>query len=95
MFANRRKHHTMTFKVDDYEREIIKDISTMINDKKGEAIRRALWIYYVLYNPRLLLKQALKEEFDLEKPLHENLKPIPILAHTLKLDIELWEATQK
>lgn len=94
MFADRRKRHTMTFKVDDYEREIIKDISTTIGDKKGEAIRRALWIYYVLYNPRLLLKQALKEDFDLEKPLHENLKPIPILSHILKLDIKLWEATK-
>lgn len=95
MFADRRKQHTKTFKVDDYEKEIIEQIAKEINDKKGEAIRRSLWVYYVLYNPRLLLKHALKEDFDLEKPLYENLKPIPILAHTLKLDIELWEATQK
>jgi len=95
MWADRRKRHTVTFKVDDYEMQIIEGIAKDIGDTKGEAIRRALWVYRILYSPRLILKDALKENFDLDKPLCENLKPIPVLTSILKLDLELWRETTK
>jgi len=95
LWADRRKRHTVTFKVDDYERQIIKDIAEAFGVSMGEAVRRALWVFRVLYDQNLLVKDALKpsvfeEENIGDKPLFEILKPVPELSAALGLELKLW-----
>lgn len=93
MWVDRRKKYTVTFKVDEYEYEIINDIARAFNESKGEAIRRALWVSRVLYDPNLLVKDALYM-YDPNKPLCDVLKPIPELIHILGIEINLWRRQQ-
>jgi hypothetical protein len=57
---------------------------------QGEAIRRALWVFRVLYADNLSVKDALAQPFDPYGPLHAALKPIPELSHHIGLEFELW-----
>jgi hypothetical protein len=90
MWADRRKRHTVVFKVDDYELQIIEDIMKANEVSKGEAIRRALWVFRILYADDLTVRDALAEPFDPDGPLHAALKPIPELSHHLGLEFKLW-----
>ena len=93
MWIDRRKRHSITFKVDSYELQIIKDIAEALGESRGEAVRRALWVFRILYDKDLLLKDAVKE-VDPNKALCDILKPIPELSAQLGLDIKIWRASQ-
>jgi len=94
VWSERKKRHTVTLKVDDYEYEIIKDIAESFESTKGEAVRRALWVFRVLYDRNLRVKDALKPsafEGDIgDKALFEILKPIPELSAVLGLELKRW-----
>jgi len=90
MWLDRRKRHTLTFKVDDIELEIINDISKALNVSMGEAIRRCLWVFRILYDQNLKVKDALRKNFDPNEPLYSALKPIPELAYLLGIEIKFW-----
>lgn len=94
MWLDRRKRHSLTFKVDDIELQIVKDMSEALDVPKGEAIRRALWVYRILYSQDLTVKDALYETFDPDAPLSKALKPIPELSHLLGLEFKLWRKQQ-
>lgn len=89
LWWNRRKKHTITFKVDEYEMMIVDELSKEFKEDRSEVVRRALWTIRILYDPALCLKDALIEQ-DLDKPLCDVLKPLPELAHQLGLEIKLW-----
>lgn len=91
MWIDRRKKHTVTFKVDDYEMQIIRDIMESNDIQMGEAIRRALWVYRVLYANNLKFKDAIREDANLDEPLATALKSIPELSHIIGLELELWK----
>jgi len=95
VWLDRRKRHTITFKVDPYELQIIKDIAEANKVSIGEAIRRALWVFRILYSDDLLLKDALVSNLDLNKPLYCALKPIPELSHIIGLEFKLWKKQAK
>lgn len=90
MWVDRRKRYPITFKVDDYELQIIQDIMKANDVSKGEAIRRALWVFRILYSDDLTVRDALYDTFDPDEPLHKALKPIPELSHHLGLEFKLW-----
>jgi len=94
MWLDRRKRHRVTFKVDDIELQIIKDMAEALGVPKGEAIRRALWVYRILYSENLTVRDALYDTFDPDAPLSKALKPIPVLAHLLNLELRLWRKQQ-
>jgi hypothetical protein len=91
MWVDRRKKRTVAFKVDDYEMQIIQDIMKANNVSMGEAIRRALWVFRVLYADDLTVRDALYDSFDPDDSLHKALKPIPELSHFLGLEFKLWK----
>jgi hypothetical protein len=80
--------------VDDVELQIIKDIAEALEVPMGEAIRRALWTFAILYDPELKAKDALREGYDPEAPLAEALKPIPELAYILGIELRIWRRQQ-
>jgi hypothetical protein len=90
MWVDRRKKYSITFKVDDYEKQIIEDIMKANNVSMGEAIRRALWVFRVLYSEDLKVKDALYDNVSIDAPLYEALKPLPELCHILGLEFKLW-----
>lgn len=94
MWLDRRKRHSVTFKVDDVEYQIIKDIAEAFGVPMGEAVRRALWVFRVLYAEDLTVRDALYDTFDPDAPLSKALKPIPELSHLLNLEIRTWRRQQ-
>jgi hypothetical protein len=94
MWLDRRKRNTVTFKVDDVELEIIKDIAEAFDVPLGEAVRRAIWVFRVLYDKDLTLDQALipsaNNEYLGDKALCDVLKPIPELSALLGLELKVW-----
>lgn len=90
MWIDRRKRHHITLRLDDYEMTIVEDIAKSLNIDNSEAIRRALWVYRILYDNDLKLKDALIPNFDPNKPLWANLKPIPELAHIVGLEVKIY-----
>jgi hypothetical protein len=73
---------------------MIKDIAEALEVSMGEAIRRALWAFCILYDPNLKARDALKENFDVDAPLAEVLKPIPELAYILGVELKIWRKQQ-
>lgn len=90
MWLDRRKKHTVVFRVDDIELEIIRDISKALNVTMGEAVRRCLWVFRILYDQDLKVKDALRKNFSPDEPLYSALKPLPELAHLLGIEIRFW-----
>jgi hypothetical protein len=93
-WIDRRKRHRITFCVDDVELEIIKEMAEAFEVPVGEAIRRAIWAFYILYDPELKVKDALREGYDPEGPLADALKPIPELAYILGIELKIWRRQQ-
>jgi hypothetical protein len=93
MWWDRRKRHTVSFKVDEYELGIIKDTAEEFGESKGEAVRRALWATRILFDPKLLLRDAVRE-LDWDKPLADILKPIPELSAQIGLELAMWRKAQ-
>ena len=93
-WIDRRKKHHLSIKLDDVEMFIVEDIANAINDSVSEAIRRSVWVYRILYDHDLKLKDALMC-LDPDKPLYECLAPIPVLAHKLGIDVEAWHKMNK
>jgi hypothetical protein len=91
MWLDRRKRRSITFKVDDIEFQMVKDIAEALEVPIGEAVRRAIWAFVILYSDELKLKDALHETFDPEAPLAHALKPIPELAHILGIELKIWK----
>jgi len=94
MWLDRRKRHSITFKVDDVERLMVKDIADALEVPMGEAVRRALWAFVILYDDNLSARDALRESFDPDAPLAHAVRPIPELAHVLGIEIKLWRRQQ-
>ena len=94
MWLDRRKRHSVSFKVDDIELQIIEDIAKELGVPRGEAIRRALWVYRILYSEDLTVRDALYDTFDPDGPLSKALKPIPELAYLLGIELKLWRKQQ-
>lgn len=94
MFLDRRKKHSVTFKVDDVELQMIRDIAEALEVPLGEAVRRAIWAFCILYDDKLSVRDALHETFDPDAPLAHALKPIPELAHILEVELKLWRKQQ-
>ena len=90
MWVDRRKKNTISLRLDDAELFIVDEIAEALNVDRSEAIRRCIWAYRVLFDPDLKLKNALIDDPDPEKPLYENLKPIPILAHIIGIELKIW-----
>jgi hypothetical protein len=91
MWLDRRKRRSITFKVDDIEFQMIKDIAEALEVPLGEAVRRALWAFCILYDENLKVRDALKESFDVDAPLAHALKPVPELAHILGIELKIWK----
>jgi len=89
LWFDRRKKHHITIRLDDYELSIVDDISTQLNIDRSEAIRRALYVYRILYDENLKVKDALIPFPDPDMPLYKALKPIPILAHIIGLELKM------
>lgn len=68
---------------------IVDDIARQLGVDRSEAIRRALYVYRVLYDENLTLKNALVPFPDPEMPLYKALKPIPVLAHIIGLELKM------
>jgi hypothetical protein len=90
MWVDRRKKHLVTFKVDEIELQIIKDMAEAMEIDESEAIRRALWVFRVLYDNTLRAVDALNLPIPENQPLYEALKPIPELANHLGIEIKAW-----
>lgn len=90
MWLDRRKRHTVVFRADDIEYEIINEISKALNVSLGEAVRRCIWVFRILYDQNLKVKDALRKNFDPNEPLYSALKPIPELAYLLGIEIKFW-----
>lgn len=91
---DRRKKHSITFKVDEVELQMVKDIAAALEVPLGEAVRRAIWSFCILYDDKLTVREALHESFDPDAPLAHALKPIPELAYILGVEIRLWRKQQ-
>jgi hypothetical protein len=94
VWIDRRKRHSITFKVDDIELQMIKDIAEALEVPIGEAVRRALWAFVILYDDNLKAKDALQEGVSADAPLAHVLKPIPELAHILGIELKIWRRQQ-
>jgi hypothetical protein len=94
LWLDRRKRRTVTIKVDDTEYEIIKDIADALGVPLGEAVRRAIWVFRILYDKDLTLDDALipseNNEYLGNRPLSDVLKPIPELSALLGLELKIW-----
>lgn len=89
LWLDRTKKHTITFKVDDYENNLISTLAKASKCSKGEIVRRAIWTARVLYDDGLLLKEMVAKQ-DWNKPFADIVLPIPVLAHKINLDLQLW-----
>lgn len=85
----------MTVKLDDVELQMVKDISDALKVPLGEAVRRAIWTFCILYDDNLKAKDALVEGISINAPLAHVLKPIPELAHILGIEIKIWRKQQE
>ena len=83
MWADRRKKHMLCVRLDDLEELIVEEIAEALKVDKSEALRRTLWAFRILFDPELKLKDALVDDIDPDKPLFENLRPFPELAHRI------------
>jgi len=90
MWLERRKIHNVSVRLDDYELAIVEDIARQLGIDKSEAIRRALWVYRILYDDNLKLKDALVRYPDPDDPLWKTLKPIPELAHIIGIEVKIY-----
>jgi len=94
VWLDRRKRRSVTFKVDEIEYQIIQDIAEALDVPLGEAIRRAIWVFRILYDKDLTVRDALLDTFDPDGPLYKALKPIPELSYALGLELNLWRRQQ-
>ena len=94
MWIDRRKRHSITVRLDEIELGIVKDIADALEVPLGEALRRAIWVFTILYDDNLKAKDALKENFDPNAPLADALRPIPELAHILRVELRIWRKQQ-
>jgi len=94
MWLDRRKRRTVTFKVDEIELQIIKDIASTLEIDESEAIRRALWVFRVLYDNQLKVTDAIELPVPDNISLGEALRPIPELANHLGIEIKAWRKQQ-
>lgn len=90
MWADRRKRYTLVTKLDSFENEMVREMAEALGGSKGEAVRRAIWVNYILFSPDLKLRDALKENLNPGGPFHKALRPIPELSHILGIDVKLW-----
>ena len=90
MWGDRRKKHHLTLRLDDYEYAMVQDIASSLGVDQSEALRRALWIYRILYDNDLKLKDALVPYPDPDEPLWKALKPIPELAHIVGIELKMY-----
>lgn len=90
MWIDRTKKHTISFKADDYEREIIRGLKETGKCSQAEVIRNALWTIRIVFDGDLKLKDIVKEQ-NWDKPLGDIILPIPVLANKIDLDLKLWK----
>lgn len=90
MWADRRKLHAITFKVDEIELQIINDMADSLGVDKSEAIRRAILSLFIISDPRLKVGDALKLPLPDNSSLWDALKPFPELSNHLGIELRAW-----
>lgn len=87
---DRRKKHIITVRLDEFELSMVEDMADQLGVDMSEAIRRSLYVYRVLYDRNLKVKDAIIPFPDPDQPLYEVLKPIPELAHKIGLELKMY-----
>jgi len=91
MWLDRRKLHSITFKVDEIELQIIKDMAQNLEVDESEAIRRAIWSLVILSDPKLKVGDAIKLPVPDDSCLWDALRPFPELANHLGIELRAWK----
>ena len=90
MWIDRRKKHTATVRLDEYELTLLKSMADSLDISMGEMLRRALLTTRILLDPDLPLGEMVKEK-NWDKPLVDIVKPFPELSAKIGLELKLWE----
>lgn len=90
MWPDGRKRRTVTFKVNEMELWMIKDMAENLGVDESEAIRRAIYAHFVLYDPKLKASDALKLPVPDNATLAEALRPIFELYYHLGIPLRLY-----
>ncbi|HDN18290.1 MAG TPA: hypothetical protein ENF41_04435 [Candidatus Bathyarchaeota archaeon] len=89
-WIDRRKKHTVAVRMDEYELLILDTLAEILRVDRSEAIRRALYTVRILFDPELKMKDAF-EELKPDRSVADCLKPLPVLANIIGLDIKMWK----